>query len=96
MLTLFFILRIVQFIHLALLLSNFYIEDITSNQTKKISNLFCCSKNIIYICHAQGALKPQAGQKVKRESGVNPEQFLLLCISTLYQSLVYCILCHWL
>ena len=35
MLTLFFILRIVQFIHLALLLSNFYIEDITSKQTKK-------------------------------------------------------------
>ena len=44
--------------------------------------LFCNSKSSLYICSAQGAIKPQAGRKVKRESGVNPEQYLLLCIST--------------
>ena len=61
----------------------FYIEDITCLHSKKHQKKFCSSKNNIYICHAQGAIKPQAGRKVKRESGANPEQFLLLCISTL-------------
>ena len=38
-----------------------------------------------------------AGRKVKRESGANPEQFLLLCIPTPIQKgvLVCRILCHW-
>ena len=75
----------------------FYIIDITLVGEKIFCKIVWRNQN--YHIHLQCTRSSEAtfaGRRVKRESGANPEQFLLLCISTSIREVyVCCILCHW-